>query len=39
MKDIEIAQQSEMEPIVKVAKRAGLSEDEIEQYWRSQKNV
>lgn len=32
MKDIEIAQQSEMEPIVKVAKRAGLSEDEIEQY-------
>ena len=32
MKDIEIAQQSEMEPIVKVAKRAGLSEDDIEQY-------
>lgn len=32
MKDIEIAQQSEMEPIVKVAKRVGLSEDEIEQY-------
>lgn len=32
MKDIEIAQQSEMEPIVKVAKLAGLSEDEIETY-------
>ena len=32
MKDIEIAQQSEMELIVKVAKLAGLSEDEIETY-------
>lgn len=32
MKDIEIAQQSEMLPIVEVAKKAGLSEQEIEQY-------
>ncbi|KRL83903.1 formate--tetrahydrofolate ligase [Ligilactobacillus apodemi] len=32
MKDIEIAQQSEMLPIVEIAKKAGLSEDEIEQY-------
>lgn len=32
MKDIEIAQQSEMLPIVEVAKKAGLTEDEIEQY-------
>lgn len=32
MKDIEIAQQSEMLPIVEIAKKAGLNEDEIEQY-------
>lgn len=32
MKDIEIAQQSKMEPIVEVAKRAGLTASEIEQY-------
>ncbi len=32
MKDIEIAQQSEMLPIIEVAKKAGLSEQEIEQY-------
>ncbi|MCR1895363.1 formate--tetrahydrofolate ligase [Ligilactobacillus murinus] len=32
MKDIEIAQQSEMLPIVEVAKKAGLSGSEIEQY-------
>ena len=32
VKDIEIAQQSEMLPIVQVAKKAGLSESEIEQY-------
>lgn len=32
MKDIEIAQQSEMLPIVEIAKKVGLSEDEIEQY-------
>lgn len=32
MKDIEIAQQSEMLPIVEIAKKAGLSEAEIEQY-------
>ena len=32
MKDIEIAQQSEMLPIVDIAKKAGLDETEIEQY-------
>lgn len=32
MKDIEIAQQSEMLPIVEIAKKAGLNADEIEQY-------
>lgn len=32
MKDIEIAQQSKMEPIVEVAKCAGLTASEIEQY-------
>lgn len=32
VKDIEIAQQSEMLPIVEVAKKAGLSGSEIEQY-------
>ncbi|MCP0886170.1 formate--tetrahydrofolate ligase [Ligilactobacillus sp. WILCCON 0076] len=32
MKDIEIAQQSEMAPIVDVAKKAGLEPDDIEQY-------
>lgn len=32
MKDIEIAQKCTMEPIGEVAKRAGLTEDEIDQY-------
>ena len=37
--DIEIAQNAKMEPIVKIAEKLGVLEDEIEQYGKYKCNI
>ena len=39
MNDIEIAQQTEMEPIVDVAQKVGLTEDDLELYGKYKAKV